>query len=142
MVALTTRFRSEMSEVDLMRRLQKLASSLGARLFRQNTGMAWVGDVERGPGVFRLGQGDLVIRNARPFHAGVQGMSDLGGWVPVKITEDMVGATIPVYAQVEVKTGRGRPTKEQVAWIEAVRSAGGRAGIARSEDDLRDILFG
>lgn len=129
-----------MSEVDLMRRLQKLASSLGARLFRQNTGMAWVGKAERGPRTVRLNAGDVVIRNARPFHAGFKGMSDLGGWVPVEITEDMVGSTIAKYVQVEVKEN-ARPTKEQIAWINAVNKAGGAAGIARNDEDLHNILY-
>lgn len=128
-----------MSEADLMRRLQKLASSLGARLFRQNSGMAWIGKAERGPGTVRLGPGDVVVRNARPFHAGFTGMSDLGGWVPVEISASMVGSTIAVYSQVEVKLN-GRPTREQIAWIDAVNRAGGRAGVARSEDDLKKIL--
>ncbi|RJT42030.1 hypothetical protein D3227_04970 [Mesorhizobium waimense] len=129
-----------MAEGDLMRRLQKLASSLGARLFRQQVGMAWVGKVERGPGHFRLAAGDVVIRNARPFHAGFEGMSDLGGWVPVEITHDMIGSTVAVYAQVEVKEN-GRPTKEQTAWVDAVNNAGGRAGVARNEADLNQILW-
>lgn len=128
-----------MSEADLMRRLQKLASSLGARLFRQNSGMAWIGKAERGPGTVRLGPGDVVVRNARPFHAGFTGMSDLGGWVPVEISASMVGSTVAVYSQVEVKLN-GRPTREQIAWIDAVNRAGGRAGVARSEDDLKKIL--
>lgn len=129
-----------MAEVDLMRHLQKLASSLGARLFRQNTGQAWVGKVERGPRTVRLNAGDVVIRNARPFHAGFTGMSDLGGWVPVEITPDMVGLTIARYAQVEVKEN-ARPTKEQIAWINAVNKAGGVAGIARNDEDLHNILY-
>lgn len=128
-----------MSETDLMRRLQVRASQLGARLFRQNTGMAWVGKVERGPGTFRLEPGDVVIRNARPFHAGLPGMSDLGGWVPVEVTAAMVGTTVAICAQVEVKEN-ARPTPEQLAWIKAVNKAGGRAGIARSDRDLSDIL--
>lgn len=132
-----------MSEADLMRRLQKLASSWGARLFRQNTGMAWVGNkIERGPRTVRLGPGDVVVRNARPFHAGVSGMSDLGGWVPVDITAAMVGTTVAVYAQVEVKTNSGRASADQARWIDAVKSAGGKAGIARNDDDLHSILFG
>lgn len=130
-----------MAEVDLMRRLQMAASRIGARLFRQNTGMAWVGKVEKRTGLVRLGPDDLVIRNARPFHAGVTGMSDLGGWVPVTITQEMIGSTVALYAQVEVKDG-GRPTKEQMAWVAAVIAAGGRAGVARSESDLVTILNG
>jgi VRR-NUC domain. len=130
-----------MSEIDLVRSLQKLASTLGARLFRQNTGMAWAGKVERGfPGKrVTLGPADVVVRNARPFHAGVPGMSDLGGWAPVVVTPEMVGATIAVYAQVEVKAG-ARTTGEQKAWIDAVAKAGGFAGVARDESDLRKIL--
>lgn len=131
-----------MSEVDLMRRLQIAASSLGARLFRQNVGMSWVGNkIERGPRTVRLGPGDVVIRNARPFHAGFAGMSDLGGFKPELITPDMVGETVAIYSQVEVKEN-ARPTKEQLAWIKAVNASGGRAGIAKSEADLAAILSG
>lgn len=129
-----------MSEADLMRLLQIRASEMGARLFRQNTGTAWVGNrIERGPRNVRLGNHDVVIRNARPFHAGFKGMADLGGWVPVEISPAMVGETIAVYSQVEVKMN-GRPTREQMAWIDAVIRAGGRAGVARSEHDLSSIL--
>ena len=124
-----------------MRRLQILASSLGARLFRQNSGQAWVGNkIERGPRTVQLGAGDVVIRTARPFHAGFQGMADLGGWRPVVITADMVGATIAQRLEAEVKTETGRATKEQLAWIDAVNKAGGRAGIVRCDDDMRALL--
>jgi hypothetical protein len=130
-----------MAEIDLMRRLQIVASQLGARLFRQNSGMAWVGKVQRGPATVRLGTGDVVLRNARPFHAGFEGLSDLGGFVPVEITPDMVGSTVAVYAQVEVKAGAAT-SKEQAAWIDLVNANGGRAGVAKSEADLAVILRG
>jgi hypothetical protein len=129
-----------MSETDLMRRLMVRASQLGARLFRQNVGLAWVGKVTRGPGSYKLGPSDVLIRNARPFHAGHEGMADLGGWVPVKITPEMVGTTIAVYTQVEVKEN-SRPTAPQLAWIKAVNAAGGKAGIAHNDDELSKILF-
>lgn len=130
-----------MSEADLMRRLQILASSLGARLFRQNAGMAWVGSkIERGPRTVQLGPGDVVIRNARPFHAGFQGMADLGGWRQVTITPDMVGTVIAQRLEAEVKTATGRATKEQRAWIDAVNKSGGRAGVVRCDDDMRALL--
>lgn len=132
-----------MAEADLMRNLQKLASQLGARLFRQQVGMAWVGDAchYSRPAMVRVYPGDVVIRKARPFHAGVAGMSDLGGWVPVKVTADMVGSTVAVYVQVEVKVNT-RATKEQQAWIAAVNNAGGRAGVARDDNDLSGIILG
>ena len=125
-----------------MRSLQMVASRLGARLFRQNAGMGWVGKPERIYQVrtVKVGPGDVVLRNARPFHAGHEGMSDLGGWTPVEITADMVGTTVAVYAQVEVKE-KARPTAEQLAWIAAVNKAGGRAGIAHDETELANILL-
>lgn len=133
-----------MSETDLMRALQKQATKLGARLFRQNAGMGWIGAAVKFSDRrnFTAEPGDVLIRNARPFHAGVQGMSDLGGWVPVEITADMVGQRIAVYAAVEVKTKRGRATEQQRAFIDAVRGSGGYAGVARDNDDLTDILCG
>ncbi len=129
------------AETSLMRELQIEASRLGARLFRQNTGMAWVGKVRRIARTMtvRVNTGDVVISGARPFHAGIAGMSDLGGWVPVVITPEMVGSTVAVYAQVEIKDG-GRATAEQLRWIEAVGKAGGLAGVARNAADLRSIL--
>ncbi len=133
-----------MLESDFMRRLQMQATRLGARLFRQNVGLAWVGRVERGPPQGRrtvhLGPGDVVIRKARPFHVGFEGMSDLGGWVPVIVTPDMVGQTLAVVVQVEVKMPGRKATLPQLAWLDAVRNAGGRAGLARTENDLALIL--
>lgn len=132
-----------MSEADFMRALQRLASSLGARLFRQQVGMGWVGKAERigSPRRVLVDKGDVVVRKARPLNTGHEGMSDLGGWVPVTITPEMVGSTVAVYAQVEVKIN-ARPTEAQLNWIAAVNAAGGRAGIARSDDDLANILGG
>jgi len=125
-----------------MRRLQVHATKIGARLFRQNTGMAWVGKTRRLSAGDRViaKDGDVLIRGARPFHAGVKGMSDLGGWVPVKITPDMVGQTIGVCVQVEVKENT-KATPEQITWINAVKGAGGFAGIAHNEEELEKIVL-
>ncbi|MDX0262459.1 hypothetical protein GOC60_14850 [Sinorhizobium meliloti] len=130
-----------MSETPLMRRLMKKATRLGARLFRQNTGMGWVGRSQRfdRPGTIEVRPGDVVIRNARPFHAGFEGLSDSGGWSPLVITPELMGATVAIYTQVEVKED-ARPTTAQLDWIAAVKAAGGRAGIAHNEDELAAIL--
>jgi len=133
-----------MAEADVMRFLQRVASTLGARLFRQQTGMGWVGAKVEHVKLMRkvdVYPGDVVIRKARPFHAGFEGWSDTGGWVSVVITPEMVGTTIAQYTQVEIKAGSS-PTEEQRKWLKAVNKAGGRAGVARNEDDLKRILFG
>ncbi|WP_321337741.1 VRR-NUC domain-containing protein [Breoghania sp.] len=125
----------------LTKEIRILASELGARLFRQNTGMAWIGKARR---IARhqsvpVGPGDVIIKSARPFHAGLKGMSDLGGWMPVEITPEMVGKTVAVYTQVEVKT-TDKPSPEQLHWIEMVRDAGGIADVVRNLDGLRRML--
>lgn len=128
-------------EIALMKTLQVEASRMGARLFRQNVGKAWIGESKRfsKPEKISVMPGDVLVKSARLFSAGIKGMSDLGGWTPVKITEEMVGQTIAVYTQVEVKDG-AKTSDEQENWIAAVLRAGGLAGIARNISDLTDII--
>lgn len=128
-------------ENTLMRELQIAASTMGARLFRQNAGQGWVGKAERiaSAKMVSVRPGDVVIRRARPFHAGRKGMSDLGGWVPVLIQPEHVGKTLAVYLQAEVKVGAVL-TDEQSAWIDGVNRAGGIAGVVRSHDDLASLI--
>lgn len=118
-----------------------LASQLGARLFRQNVGLAWIGKARRisANGTARVRAGDVIVSGARPFRSGHAGMSDLGGWTPVTITSDMVGETLAVYTQAEIKT-TDRPSEDQLRWIANVQRFGGIAGIVRTDDDLRELL--
>lgn len=113
----------------------RVALSRGpVRLFRQNVGTGWTGEVQR------LRDGSLVIRNPRPLHAGFKGLSDLGGWVTVEVTPEMVGRKIAVYAAVEVKTANGRVSEEQSDFLSIVQNAGGAAGVARSVADAAAII--
>ncbi len=133
-----------MSEADIQNRILRLA--VGAvRLFRNNVGQGWVGKSRRieQTGMAWLKKGDVVVSGARPLHAGLcEGSSDLIGWRTITITPDMVGQRVAVFTAIEVKSERGRPTPEQRAFVAAVRAMGGRAGVAWSEQDARDILDG
>ena len=75
------------------------------------------------------------------FGVGSPGGSDLIGYRKVTVTPEMVGQEIPVFAAIEVKTAKGRATKDQQRFIEHIRDAGGIAGIARSVDDAKNILL-
>lgn len=118
------------------------ASRLGSRLFRRNIGMGWIGQAKRFSVATSIvaKPGDVLIRNARPFHNGEVGQSDTYGWRPVVITADMIGQTIAQHVEIEAKTGTGRETPEQRYWRDAVNRAGGRAGVARSVEDVVRIL--
>jgi hypothetical protein len=127
-----------MAESEFTRRCMKLATSFGARLFRNNVGQAWVANK-----IIDLPGGDKRLVNPRPFHAGLAaGSADLIGWVPLLITADMVGQTVAVFTSVETKSAKGRARAGQPEWAEAVRNSGGYSGFARTDADLNDILCG
>jgi len=69
-----------------------------------------------------------------------RGSADLIGWRTITITPDMVGTRVAVFTSIEVKTSTGRLRPSQCAWLGAVRSAGGIAGVARSVRDAEEIL--
>lgn len=113
----------------------RIALGRDAVLFRNNVGTAWTGDVSR------LNDGSILIRNPRPFHAGLcKGSSDLIGWRSITITQDMVGEKIAVFCAVEVKDGKGRPTKEQIHFINTLIGAGGLGCVAWNVEDAKKGL--
>lgn len=115
-----------MSETPLMRSIMLRLSAAGARVFRNNVGVAKFVGADGEPRVVRYG---LCV-----------GSSDIIGLVPVQITSDMVGKTVAVFAALEVKDKRGRSTAEQEAFVAMVRAKGGLAGVVRSEADALALL--
>lgn len=105
--------------------------------FRANVGQGWTGNVTRLP------NGDIYIKNARPFSTGLPaGFADTFGLTPVVVTADMVGKTIGVFHAIEYKSLKGKAATLQNNFIAAVRANGGRAGIARTEAEAIDIALG
>jgi hypothetical protein len=124
-----------MKETNVMRLVMIRASELGARLMRNNVAKAWVGEARV------MGNDTVLITNARRLHAGLGiGTSDLIGWMPVKITPEMVGSTVAVFVGAEVKAAKGRATDEQKDFISTVHNSGGIAGVVRSESDIERLL--
>ena len=112
-----------MSEGDVQRKIQLHASVLGARLLRNQVGQ------------YRLALPDCgrCQTEGRVIRSGLAvGSSDLIGWHRVTITPEMVGRTLAVFTAVEVKSKRGRPTKDQTRFLQAITDQGGFAGIARA----------
>ena len=80
-------------------------------------------------------------RTGRPVQFGLaRGSADLIGWRTITITPEMVGQQLAVFTSIEVKTSTGRVRPEQQAWLTAVQTAGGIAGVARSIQDANEIL--
>lgn len=132
-------------EANILRRIQIVISKLpGVRLFRNNVAMAWVGQSQMHKGApkpYIINDGDVIIKNAKPLHAGLcEGSSDLIGWKTILVTPDMVGKKIALFAAVEVKTDKGRVSPAQVNFLKVVNEMGGVSGVARSEDDAVNLL--
>lgn len=127
-----------MSESNIGNKIMMAVSNIGTRLFRMNSALSWTGSrIERQshPWQTMINPSDIVIRNARPIHSGMVGMPDYAGWSPIKILPSMVGKTFAITTWIEVKTENGKPTKEQLNFIEQVNKSGGIAFVARSEHD-------
>lgn len=132
-----------MSDNPFLKRILLACSNGRARLFRNNVGRGWVGksEVISAPRTVRVEAGDVVVRNARPLHAGLmEGSGDLIGWVSRTIEPQHVGETWAVFASLEAKEGTGRLEPPQRAWMGAVRAAGGVAGEVRTVDAAADLL--
>ena len=121
----------------------RIALGRDAVLFRNNVGTAWTGAATKFDrrSVVTVEPGDVLVRSARPLHAGLcKGSSDLIGWRSITITQDMVGEKVAVFCAVEVKDGRGRPTKEQVHFINTLIGAGGLGCVAWNVEDAKKGL--
>jgi hypothetical protein len=112
------------AETDIQQRIRlALGTRSDLRLFRNNTGTL------------------PDPRTGRPVQFGLaRGSADLIGWRTITITPEMVGQRVAIFTSIEVKTTSGRTTPAQQAWLGAVRTAGGIAGVARSVRDAEEIL--
>lgn len=114
-----------MREKDVQNNLILHASQIGLTLFCNNVGM------------YKDQRGNVIRYGL------CNGSSDLIGWTPVTVTPDMVGKKIAVFTAIEVKlnkNGKYKATDLQKAFISAVKSAGGFAGVADCNKDLEDII--
>ena len=103
-----------MTEADLMRTIMVALSADGHFVVRANVGLFFTED-------------------GRPIKTGLpKGFSDLFG--------HRLADCRAFY--LEVKTATGRPTKDQLAFIAAMKKRGALAGIVRSVEDARRVLAG
>lgn len=108
-------------ETEITNRI-RLALANTSRLFRNHVGM-------------------VRDENGRVHTFGlVKGSSDLIGWTGIEITPDMVGRKVAVFTACEVKSERGRVSKEQRIFIDQVNAQGGIAFVARSAENALEHI--
>ena len=93
--------------------------------------------------VHRLKTGGFLIDKGQPMKFGLQpGSSDMIGWEPVQITQEMVGKTVAIFQSIEIKTATDRLSKEQRAWNRAVLKDGGIVEVWHDKSGVVEILRG
>ena len=116
----------------------------GAKIWRNNVGIGLQGEqhtIRNASPSSGLRVGDVVIRSPRWIRFGLcEGSSDLIGYLPTKITPEMVGTTVAVFVAAEAKAMGGNTNKNQRAYIDAVRADGGIAFTFRSEAEALQNL--
>ena len=112
------------TESTIQKQIQLALSEAGCLIWRNETGNFWAGKQ-----LHRAGE-QVTLANARMVPCGLcKGSSDLVGLDPAGR-----------FLAVEVKTPSGRPSKEQLNFIQRVNDAGGIAGIARSPEEALDLI--
>lgn len=105
-------------------------------LFRANVGKGWTGTQ-----CVRLPNGDMLIKNPRPFDTGLPpGFGDVFGMATRVITAADVGTKLGVYIAADVKSETGRLTEKQTAYLNAVTNNGGFSDVWRSVDDALETV--
>jgi hypothetical protein len=99
------------------------------RAFRINVGLGWTGNK-----IMRNSNGSITIKDPRPFSTfGAQtksltGFSDLLVITPIIITPEMVGQLFARAGFIEVKKLTGKPSKDQLNFIDQMQRLGAKAG--------------
>lgn len=113
-------------ETKIQNKILIALSNVGCVVWRNETAGAWVGKV------IHKEASQVTLANARMIRFGIAiGSSDIIGITPEGR-----------FLAIEVKTQTGRPSQQQLTFIDAVRQNGGVAGIARSVQDALDLIGG
>lgn len=120
-------------------------SRTDSRVFRNNVGVAHVGNVDREESArlsSKYGRPVTVLQSPRVLRYGLHvGSSDLIGWLSRVVTNDMLGRTIAQFFSIEIKKPGGIISTEQSNWINAVNRFGGCAGIAKTTDEADALII-
>lgn len=114
----------------------KISAERLSTIFRANVGEGYAGkDIRKNV------DGSITIREPRRFQTGLpKGFPDLFGLKPITITPDMVGKKIAVFAFIEVKQPKKKPTKLQQNMIDFLLTSGAIGGVAHSDDEAAEKL--
>lgn len=111
-------------ETKIQRKIMIAISEAGHTVWRNETGSFWTGKP------IHKDNRTVTLANASMIPCGL-----------CKGSSDLIGITTSgIFFAIEVKTPKGRTTKEQEQFINHINERGGIAGVARSPKDALDLL--
>lgn len=99
-------------EKNIQTSILNYASTIGLNLWRNNRGLF------------------LTLDGSRKTRAGLE----------IKGSSDLIGIYNGKFLAVEVKSLNGRPSKEQVHFINLIKFNGGIAGVCRNIEDFKKLI--
>lgn len=128
--------KKQLMEKSLLNKTLVELSKFDCRLFRNNTGMGWVGKI-----IGRKTVEKITLAFPRPLRAGLcKGSPDLVGWTTIEILPEMVGKKVAIFTAIEAKTESTITSKEQKNFIKQVKKNGGIAGVFYNPTESKDII--
>jgi len=118
---------ARLKEGDVVPEIAQAFEASGARIFRNNSGVAKFGKHWVRYGIREKGKKG--------------GGSDNIGYLPVRITQEMVGHYVAVFIAAESKRPVGGTyDDDQILFIDNVKAAGGIAGFVRGWEQAKDLI--
>ena len=112
----------------------RLAIADHGTFFRANAGQAWTGQTIDHTG------STITLKHPRRFHGLPAGFSDVFGITPVIVGPEHLGQMMGVFCAIEIKSAKGKTSALQNNFIKQVKMNGGRAGIARTDNEAIKII--
>lgn len=118
-----TRVLANQSESDTSPQVVQAMEASGCQLFRNNRGIAKYG------------------KHWVRYGVGPNGAADFVGFLPVRITPEMVGQYVAVFVSAESKRPvNAKYDENQIKWRNRVQAAGGIAGFTHSWEQGRALV--
>jgi hypothetical protein len=119
-----------MSEIQIQNRILLECTSVNCKLWRNHRGTGFQGKAKK------VGSAVIINNPALVSFGMCNGASDIIGILKKNID----GKEYGFFVAIEVKTLTGKASKEQLGFIEMVKSLGGIAGVVRSVEEARRLL--
>ena len=119
---------------EIINLVKKYLHKIGGRAWQTYPGVAYKGQAQRNGS-------SIILHNATAFEAHTEGEPDLHAYIPLTITERMVGKTILLFGKIEAKTKNQTLASEQRMRLEYITDNGGFGYLIKPVDGITNVYL-